>query len=696
MIQPFMDSAIMGRNPRLKYPAARVFPVVDDYHGTPVADPYRWLEDPGSGETQRWVAAQNALTSSVLDGPLREALVTELTHLYDYPRTSMPLKRGGRYFFTFNSGLQNQPSLYVQHAVGDRPRLLVNPNILSEDGTAALTAFFVADDGTRVAYGISRSGSDRQEFFVRDVASGSDLHDRLRWLKFASIAWTPASDGFYYTRFPEPGSVAPGDEQYFPKVCYHRLGTSQADDATIFERPDDREIVFGLDATDDDRWLVITAFKGASDRCEVFLLDRRDHSISTLFTSFEHAWTFVGDADGRLFFITDQHAARGRIVAVDPTGDGVPVAVVPEGPDKLTAAAIAGRILAVCYLTNASDGISLYQLDGEPAGTLDLPSYVSVTGLDGGRDGELTLSVWSYTQPPAAFRYDTHRRMLGAFDPAPLLAPASPASRKPGAYATRQVWFQSKDGTSVSMFLVQREDLEMDGARPVLLNGYGGFNVNMTPMYDPANRALLDRGGVLAVPQLRGGGEYGEAWHEAGMLERKQNVFDDFIAAAEWLIDAGITKPGRLAIEGGSNGGLLTASVMLQRPDLFGAVVCRVPVADMLRYHLFTIGRFWIREYGCADDPAQFPYLIRYSPYHNIVRSRVYPPVLVTTADTDDRVSPGMAKKFGARLQAEADGGPFLVRVDIKAGHGLGKPVTKMIDEDADIFTFLFTVLEVS
>jgi prolyl oligopeptidase len=286
--------------------------------------------------------------------------------------------------------------------------------------------------------------------------------------------------------------------------------------------------------------------------------------------------------------------------------------------------------------------------------------------------------------------------MLGAFDPAPLLAPASPASRKPGAYATRQVWFQSKDGTSVSMFLVQREDLEIDGARPVLLNGYGGFNVNMTPMYDPANRALLDRGGVLAVPQLRGGGEYGEAWHEAGMLERKQNVFDDFIAAAEWLIDAGITKPGRLAIEGGSNGGLLTASVMLQRPDLFGAVVCRVPVADMLRYHLFTIGRFWIREYGCADDPAQFPYLIRYSPYHNIVRSRVYPPVLVTTADTDDRVSPGMAKKFGARLQAEADGGPFLVRVDIKAGHGLGKPVTKMIDEDADIFTFLFTVLEVS
>jgi prolyl oligopeptidase len=696
MIHVFMDSAIMGRNPRLKYPAARVSQTVDDYHGTSVADPYRWLEDAASGETQRWVAGQNALTSSVLDGPLRGVLVSELTHLYDYPRTSLPIKRGGRYFFTFNSGLQNQPSLYVQHAMDERPRLLLNPNILSEDGTAALTAFFVDHGGTRVAYGISRSGSDRQEFFVRDVASGSDLPDRLRWLKFASLAWTPDADGFYYTRFPEPGTVPAGEENYFPKVCFHRLGTAQADDAVVFERPDDREIVFGVDETTDGRWIVITAFKGASDRSEVFLLDRRDGSIAALFTTFEHAWTFVGDAEGRLFFITDERAPRGRIVSIDANGEREPVEVVREGPDKLTAAAVAGRTLAVCHLTNASDGITLYQLDGEPAGTIELPPYVSVTGLDGGRDGELTLSFWSYTRPPAASRYDTARRMHGTFDPAPFLAPAAPAGRKPGTYVTRQVWFQSKDGTSVSMFLVQREDLEMDGERPVLLNGYGGFNVNMTPVYDPANRALLDRGGVLAVPQLRGGGEYGEAWHEAGMLERKQNVFDDFIAAAEWLIDAGITRPGRLAIEGGSNGGLLTAAVMLQRPELFGAVVCRVPVADMLRYHLFTIGRFWIREYGCADDPAQFAYLIRYSPYHNIVRNRAYPPVLVTTADTDDRVSPGMAKKFAARLQAEADGGPFLARVDIKAGHGLGKPVTKMIEEDADIFAFLFTVLEVS
>ncbi len=686
----------MGRNPHLKYPAARISPVVDDFHGTPVADPYRWLEDPASGETQRWVAAQNALTGGVLDGPLRTALVSELTNLYDYPRTSLPIKRGGRYFFTFNSGLQNQPSLYVQNAVDERPRLLINPNILSEDGTAALTAFFVDDGGTRVAYGISRSGSDRQEFFIRDVASGSDLPDRLRWLKFASIAWTPEADAFYYTRFPEPGSVPPGDEQYFPKVYYHRLGTSQEQDTVVFERPDDREIVFAVETTEDGRWLVITAYKGASDRSEVFRLDRRDNSIAPLFTTFEHAWTFVGDADGRLFFITDDQAPRGRLVSVDPNSDRAAVEVVPEGPDKITGAAIAGRTLAVCRLTNASDGIALHQLDGTPAGAIELPSYVSVIGFDGGRDGELTLSVWSYTQPPAAFRYDTGRRLLGTFDPTSFLAPAARTARKPGAYATRQIWFQSKDGTSISMFLVQREDLEIDGSRPVLLTGYGGFNVNMTPSYDPANRALLDRGGVLAVPQLRGGGEYGEAWHEAGMRERKQNVFDDFIAAAEWLIEAGITRPGRLAIEGGSNGGLLTASVMLQRPDLFGAVVCRVPVADMLRYHLFTIGRFWIHEYGCADDAEQFAYLIRYSPYHNVVRGRVYPPILITTADTDDRVAPGMAKKFGARLQADADGGPFLVRVDIKAGHGLGKPVTKMIDEDADIFAFLFTVLEVS
>jgi prolyl oligopeptidase len=685
-----MDRPIARRQARLTYPHTRTVDVIDDYHGIRIADPYRWLEDADSDDTRLWVAAQNALTRTLLDTPDRQGLVDELTRLYNYPRTSVPLRRGPHYFFTFNSGLQNQPVLYVQAGPGARPRVLLDPNTLSEDGTAALTAFFPNDEGSLLAYGVSMHGSDRQEFYVRDVRTGTDLPDHLHWIKFASVAWAPQGEGFYYTRFPEPGTVPDGDEQYFPKVCYHRLGTPQEDDPVIFERADDREIVFSVDMTDDGRWAVITAFKGASDRSEVYLLDRRDDAVVPLFTTFAYAWRFIGDADARLLFITDQGAPRSRIVSVDPDRARAVAEVVPERAGTLTAAAVTGGTLAVCHLTNASDAITLYTAAGEPAGAIELAPFVSVIGIDGARtQGELTLGVWSYTQPPAAFRYDVSTRVLMPFDPASVLEPGSPALRPSGSYVTRQVWFASKDGTPVSMFLVHQTDLEMDGARPVLLTGYGGFNINMTPMFDPGNRVLLDRGGVLAVPQLRGGGEYGEAWHQAGTLERKQAVFDDFIAAAQWLIDAGVTTARRLSIEGGSNGGLLTAAVALQRPELFGAVIARVPVADMLRYHLFTIGRFWIREYGCADDPVQFGYLLRYSPYHNIVSGHRYPPVLVTTADTDDRVAPGMAKKFVARLQAEAAGGPFLIRVDTKAGHGAGKPVTKMIEEDADIFAFL-------
>ena len=691
-----MRSAIVGRIARVIYPRAHAGDAADDYHGVRVADPYRWLEDPEADATGEWTARENTVTRTALDGPLRDRLAGELVRLYDYPRTSVPLERGGRYFFTFNTGLQNQPVLYVQDDPGARPRVLLDPNGLTDDGTAALSGVFVDETGSRVAYAISTSGSDRQELFVRDATTGLDLPDRLRWLKFASVAWTPEGDGFYYTRFPEPGTVPDGDEQYFPKVCYHRLGTAQADDPVLFERPDDREVVFDVDVTTDGRWTIVTAFKGASDRSEVFVLDRRSGSIAPLVTSFANAWTFVGDASGRLYFVTDAGAPRRRIVSLDP-GLGAPeIEIVPEAPGKLTNAAIAGRTLAVCHLTDASDRLTLYELDGAPAGAIELPAFVTVTGLDGSpASPELTLGFSSFTQPPASFRYDTRTRGLTPFDPASVLAPpVRPAQTH--TFVTRQVWYHSKDGTRVSMFVVHRQDLPYDGDRPVLLNGYGGFNINMTPAFDPANMVLLDRGGVLAVPQLRGGGEYGEAWHEAGMLDRKQNVFDDFIAAAEWLIASGLTRPRRLAIEGGSNGGLLTAAAMLQRPDLFGAVICRVPVADMLRYHLFTVGRFWIREYGCADDPEQFAWLIRYSPYHNVLPGRVYPALLVTTADTDDRVSPGMAKKFAARLQAEADGGPFLIRIEMKAGHGAGKPVWKMIEEDADIFAFLFDVLEVA
>jgi len=694
----------MTNHPSIPYPSSPKADVVDIYHGVRVEDPYRWLEDPDNPETIAWVEAQNALTRMVLDGPVRERLLERLTGLYDYPRTGVPIKRGNRYFFMHNTGLQDQPVLYVQDGADAVPRVLIDPNGMGASngpapGPVALTAMEVNPAGTAVAYGLSRSGSDRQEIAVRDVGSGADLSDRLHWAKFVAIAWVKDGSGFYYTRFPEPGTVPPGDEHYFNKVYYHRLGDPQERDTLVFDKPAERETVFGVEVSDDDRWAVITAFQGASDKSEVYVLDRRAPETAPvpLVTGFASAYAFIEAAppesgpQPRLFFRTDDRAPRGRIVAVDPgRPDAPPVEVVPESADKLSAALIIHGTLVASYLQNASDRIRLYDLDGHPAGTVDLPAIGSVSGISGQpRDDEMFIGFTSFVYPPANYRYDFAAKALAPFG-------RSEARINPADYETTQVWYPSKDGTNVSMFLVRRKGLPMDGERPVLLTGYGGFNISLTPAFDPANFVLLDKGGIYAVANLRGGGEYGEAWHEAGMFERKQNVFDDFIAGAEWLGASGWSNPARIAIEGGSNGGLLTGAVMVQRPDLFGAVMCRVPVADMLRYHLFTVGRFWISEYGSADNPDHFTYLYRYSPLHNVKDGVAYPPTLITTADTDDRVSPGMAKKFAARLQAaDSDDSPVLIRVETKAGHGAGKPVSKMIEEDADIFAFLFKYLGV-
>ena len=682
------------------YPPAHKSDVAETYHGLVVADPYRWLEDPDSAATTAWVEAQNALTRSILDGPVRDALVAKLTRLYDYPRTGVPFRRGDRYFFSHNSGLQDQPILYVQERLRGAARVLLDPNAMQADGPVALTAIAPNEDGSLLAYGISESGSDRQDVFIRDVATGEDRGDRLRWVKFVSIAWTRAGDGFYYTRFPEPGSVAAGDENYFNQVFHHRLGDPQERDALIFEKPLERETVFGVEVSDDDRWLVITAFHGSSDKSEVYLLDRRAAGAQPvpLFTGYASAYAFIDGADGRLLFRTDDQAPLGRIISVDPESDAAPVEVVAESSeDKLSAVALVHATIVTSYLHNASDRIRLFDLAGNAVGNVDLPAIGSLTGLSGRpQDDELFIGFASFTYPPASFRYSFS---TGVLEPSPVGLPAAAAARaaiRPDEYETTQVWYPSKDGTRVSMFLVHRKGLVMDGQRPALLTGYGGFNISLTPTFDPANFALLDQGGIIAVANLRGGGEYGEAWHEAGMFERKQNVFDDFIAAVEWLADSGYSNRKKIAIEGGSNGGLLTGAVMVQRPDLTGAVLCRVPVADMLRYHLFTVGRFWISEYGSADDPAQFKYLHEYSPLHNVRDGVAYPPMLITTADTDDRVSPGMAKKFAARLQEATSGAaPILIRVETRAGHGAGKPVSKMIEEDADIFAFVFRYLGV-
>lgn len=703
----------MTQEIRATYPPARRDGTVEVLHGVEVADPYRWLESADADETRAWVDAQNALTRSLLDGPERDALAERLTALFNYARSSVPVKRtapggAGRCFFLFNSGLQNQATLEVQASRGGPRTTLIDPNDLAPDGTVAITAVSPDDDGAVVAYALSRHGSDRQEIFVRDVATGLDRPDHLRWAKFTSIAWLKDGSGFFYTRFPAPDTVTEGDEHYFSKVFFHRLGDDQDADVLVCERSDDREIVLTASVSDDGRWLVITATRGASDKSETYVAPvgrgsalggskdppypaggSKDppYKLTALVAGFEAAWHFIDAVDDRLYFRTDDGAPKGRLVAFDLRDPGAPspsIEVVAETSDKLNLSTIANRQLVVSYLHNARDQVRRFNLDGGHLDDIQLPGIGSVTGLNGRVDDrELFLGFTSFVHPPASYRCDLEAGTL-----TPVSSGA--AAIDPGAYETRQVWYPSRDGTPVSMFLVQRKGLAPDGRRPVLLYGYGGFNISMTPGFDPANFTWLDRDGVFAVANLRGGGEYGEAWHEAGMRERKQNVFDDFIAAAEWLVASEYTTPARLAIEGGSNGGLLVAAAMVQRPDLFGAVVCRVPVVDMLRYHLFTVGRFWIPEYGSADDPEEFGYLIKYSPYHNVRDGVAYPPALIMTADTDDRVAPGMAKKFAARLQAATTGsGPLLIRVETKAGHGAGKPIAKLIEEDADIFTFL-------
>jgi prolyl oligopeptidase len=678
----------MTEGPRPTYPPARKGPQVDVYHGVKVADPYRWLEDADAPETVAWVDAQNRLTRSLLDRPEREALRARVKDLFDYPRLGTPSRQGQRLFYTRNTGLQNQSVLYVKDE-GGAERVLLDPNTLSSDGTVAFYSSGITQDGSLMAYAISRSGSDRLEILVRDVAAGKDLADRLQWAKFTAPLWTPDNKGFFYTRFPQPGTVPPEDENYFGKIYYHRLGEPQEKDTLVFERPDRRQGFPSAQLSLDGRWLVLTTSDGSSPKSEVHVLDRQAAGARPVllpFTKgFTSAWSFVGEKDGKLFFMTDEQAPLWKVMAVDHgRGETRAVTVVPEGADALTGASVINGHLVLVRLHNAHDRLYLHGLDGKLVKEVALPALGSIAELNGEPDDpDFHLSFMSFTFPATPYRYDFKSGALEVVEKVP-------ARIDPLDYEVSQVWYPSKDGTRVSMFLIHRKGLVKDRQRPTLLYGYGGFNVNQTPSYSGAKFAWLEKGGVLAIANLRGGGEYGEKWHQAGMLERKQNVFDDFIAAAEWLVKEGYTRPGRLAIQGGSNGGLLVGAAITQRPELFGAAVCQVPVADMLRYHLFTVGRFWIPEYGSSEDPAQFKFLYAYSPLHQVKDGVAYPATLVTTADTDDRVAPGMAKKFAARLQ-EATGGtdPILIRVETKAGHGQGKPIAKVIDETADVYTFL-------
>jgi prolyl oligopeptidase len=689
------------------YPVPPRRDLIETLHGIDVADPFRSLEDPGDPDTIAWVAAQNALTRRLLDGPDRDALIDRLRRLHQYRRASVPQVRGRRLFFTENDGTRNQAVLYVSET-GPGPtahaRTLVDPNVLDAAGTTAITGFEPDDEGTRVVYALSRGGSDAQDLAVRDVASGIDAADRIRWAKFASIAW--AGDGFFYTRFPDPDAVAPDQAQYFCQVWFHRLGEAQDVDRLVYDRPDAPDVVFDVDVTSDGRHLVVTSRRGASDDAEVHVLPLRARpsaasttesghdappfsraDMRTVVTGFSSGWHFIDGADGRLYFLTDAGAPLGRIVRIDLAGDaGAVHVVVAEGEEKIAEAAVAGGWLIVSSLRNASSRLRRFDLDGANPRDIALPGIGSIAGIAGRwRDAACAVTFTSFTTPPQILACDLDACRLSAIDRSGL--PIDPS-----AYAIEQVWCRSKDGTAVSLFVIEKT-ARPPGPAPFLLTGYGGFNVSLTPAFDPSDFLWLDAGGAVAVANLRGGGEYGDAWHRAGMRDLKQNVFDDFIAAAEWLRASG--RADRVAIEGASNGGLLVGAVMVQRPELFDAVICRVPVADMLRYHRFTVGRFWIPEYGCADEAGDLPFLLRYSPYHNVRDDAAYPPTLVMTADTDDRVAPGMAKKFAARLQetASSPDAPVLLRVETSAGHGAGKPITKQIDEQADIYAFLFHYL---
>jgi prolyl oligopeptidase len=687
----------------ISYPPTRKADVVDDYHGTKVPDPYRWLEDVDSPETRAWVEAENRVTFAYLEQiPERVWIRRRLTELWDYPKYGAPFKKGGRYFFFKNSGLQNQAVLYTQPALTAASEVLLDPNILSADGTVALSTLALSEDGRLLLYGTSGSGSDWQEFRVRDVATQRDRPDHLRWIKFSGAAWTHDGAGFFYSRYPEP--AAGGDPLLAlnrdQKVYYHRLGTDQRADRLIYERPDQPDWGFGAEVSADGRYLVLNVWLGTDRRNRIYYADlgdaarpRLDAPIVHLLDAFDAGYDFVGN-DGPVFYLaTDLDAPRKRVTAIDTRqpGRGTWREVIPQRADVLEGVQIIHDTFVARYLHDAHSVLELIALDGKPKGEVKLPAIGSIVQVSGERhDTEMFYAFTSFLYPTTIFRHDFTTGQSSVFK-APEIA------FDPSAYETVQVFYRSKDGTRVPMFLTYRKGVRKDGANPTYLYGYGGFNVNLTPAFSIGVLVWLEMGGIYAQPILRGGAEYGEEWHQAGMLERKQNVFDDFLAAAEYLSAEGYTSPARLAIGGGSNGGLLVGAAMTQRPELFGAAVPAVGVMDMLRFHKFTIGWAWVTEYGSADSAAHFPFLYAYSPLHHLKPGTRYPATFVTTADHDDRVVPGHSFKFAAALQAaQAGPAPVLIRIETKAGHGAGKPTAKIIEEQTDRWAFLVRALHIA
>ena len=678
-------------SPAVNYPPTARTNQVDVYHGVSVADPYRWLEDDNSPETKAWVEAQNRVTFGYLETlPGRAALRARLEKLWNYERYGVPFKQGGRYFFTKNDGLQNQAVLYVTDALEAAPRVLLDPNKLSADGTVALSGYNISEDGNLMAYGLSVAGSDWQEWQVRDVRTGADLADKLKWVKFSGASWTKDGKGFFYSRYDEPKS---GDTlkgaNYFQKLFYHRVGTAQAEDVLVYERPDQKEWGFGGHVTDDGRYLVISVWQGTDHRNRVFYRDLQvpGAKVVELLNDFDAHYS-LADNDGTTFwFSTDLAAPRGRVIAIDIAKPERASwrEVIPQAAETLKGVSLVNEQFICAYLKDARSQVKIFARDGKAVREVELPGLGSAGGFGGRRtDAETFYAFTSFNVPGTVYRYDLASGRSTVFrEPKVAFNPAD--------FETKQVFYASKDGTRVPMFIAHKRGLKLDGNNPTYLYGYGGFNISLTPSFSVSMLTWMEQGGLYVRPNLRGGGEYGEEWHQAGTKLKKQNVFDDFIAAAEWLMANGYTRPARLAIAGGSNGGLLVGACMTQRPELFGVALPDVGVMDMLRFHKFTIGWAWTSDYGSADNAEEFKALHAYSPLQNLRPGVRYPATLVTTADHDDRVVPAHSFKFAARLQeCQAKAAPpVLIRIETKAGHGAGKPTAKLLDEAADKLAFV-------
>ena len=692
-VAPLLSTLLLAADKPFTYPQPPKSEQTDDYFGTKVPDPYRDLENVDADATKKWIEAENKLTFDYLATiPERKKINEKMTALWNYEKFTVPFHDGGRYFFSKNTGLQNQNVFFTSTTLPAEGKMLLDPNTLSKDGTVALSGMDVTDDGKLLAYGLAVAGSDWQEWKVRDIESGKDLSDDVQWVKFSNASWKKDGSGFFYSRYDAPASAEQLKQaNYFQKLYFHKLGSPQSEDVVVYERKDHKDWDFNGNVSEDGRFLIINVSQGTDPKNRIFYKDlqKSDATVVELLNKQDAAYDFLG-CDGNIFwFKTDLAAPRGRIVAIDITKPEEIKTLVPEAADKLEDAELVGDRFIASYLHDAHSAVRLFDLSGKDAGEIKLPGLGTASGFRGKRkDTETFYSYVSYTEPLTIYRYD-----LKTGNSSVLFQPK--VNFKSDQFTTEQVFYPSKDGTKIPMFITSKKGLEKNGNNPTMLYGYGGFDASITPSFSPAIATWLEMGGVYAVANLRGGGEYGEDWHLAGTKLKKQNVFDDFIAAGEWLIANKYTSTPKLAISGRSNGGLLVGAALTQRPDLWGATLPAVGVMDMLRFQKFTIGWAWTSDYGSADNKDEFAAIYKYSPLHNIKPGTKYPPTLVTTADHDDRVFPAHSFKFAATLQAaQAGSAPTLIRIETRAGHGAGKPTSKLIEETTDQWAFLVKSLQ--